>query len=488
MQHPADATIIVGGGFVGLFTALHLSRLGYEPPVILIDPNDRFVFKPLLYEYVTGEMEVEQVFPAYRNLLHDRGITFVQDTVTEVDFEQRRITLASGDQYPYQHLVLGVGSQQGYFGTEGAADHGFAFRTQANAVALRTHLQACLAQASQSEDSPQKERLLTFAVVGAGPSGVEMVATLADLLPLWWCRQFNTTQPRTDGLRIVLINHSDQILAGDANQALREPVLKALQDRTLPVELLLGVGVKSVAADHLTYQRQGEALVETLATATTIWTAGTANNQLLEQLPLAAEQRDKHGRPLVNATLQLGAYPEVFAAGDCALVQAGPQPQLAQVAYQQGNAIANNLVALQQGKPLAPAQVSLRGTLMKLGLRNGIAHVYNKVQIKGKPGSLIRDATYLELLPTPGHNLKVTEEWLTDEFLNQYHSPWMKSPQSKSRASLHATSSKLIDKLLGLLITVLIVALGGFFLWKMLTYQRPATPPPPQESSELNRD
>ncbi|TVP69381.1 MAG: NAD(P)/FAD-dependent oxidoreductase [Leptolyngbya sp. LCM1.Bin17] len=481
-----DPTIVVGGGFVGLFTALHLHRLHYEAPVVVIDPHDRFVFKPLLYEYVSGEMRTEQVFPSYRQLLTERGITFVQGTVTGIDFEQRQVFLATGEQYHYRYLVLGVGSQQGYFGTEGAAEHGLAFRTEADALHLRHHLEDCLKRASQLPDGPEKDALLTFAVVGAGPSGVEMAAMLADLLPLWWCRYFNSTVAKTDGLRVVLINHGSEILAGDANEGLRQPVLKELQKRHMPVELKLGVGVKAVAADHIAYQVPGQDSVELLATATTIWTAGTANNSLLEQLPLPTDQRDKHGRPLVTPTLQLVGHPEVFAAGDCALNPADPQPPLAQVAYQQGTTIADNLVALQRDKPLTPVHVGLRGTLMKLGLGNGIANLFNKVQIKGKPGSLMRDATYLSLLPAPGHDLKMINEWLADEFVGQYHSPWLDAPGLHSNSSMHATTTRAIDKALGMAIAAVFLLMGGLLLWQMLTYQRPE--PSPQSEVVIRRN
>lgn len=484
MDTLADSTIIVGGGFVGLFTALRLHQLHYDDPVILIDPHERFVFKPLLYEYVSGEMRVEQVFPSYHQLLAGRGINFVQGSVTEVDFDQRQVVLATGELYRYRYLVLGVGSQQGYFGTEGAAEHGFAFRTEADAIALRRHLEACLDRASQLADGPEKQALLTFAVVGAGPSGVEMAAMLADLLPLWWCRYFNSTVPKGDGLRVVLINHGPEILAGDANEGLRQPVLKELQKRHMPVELKLGVGVKAVAADHITFSVSGKDAIETLATATTIWTAGTANNELLKGLPLPADQRDKHGRPLVTSTLQLVAHPEVFAAGDCAMDKDAPQPPLAQVAYQQGSAIADNLAALHRDKALTPAHVGLRGTLMKLGLGNGIANLFNKVQIKGKTGSMMRDATYLSLIPAPGHDLKVIEEWLSDEFVGQYHSPWLKSSGIHSNSSMHATTTRVIDKALGIAIAVVFLLMGGILLWQMLIYQRPE-PRPAGQTSEL---
>ncbi len=113
-------TVIVGGGFVGLFTALHLRHQHYDHPIILIDPQSHFVFKPLLYEYLSGEMRSEEVVPTYEELLSGSEVTFVQDKATQVDFSNRRVLLASGLHYDYQYLVLAVGSTQGYFGTKGA--------------------------------------------------------------------------------------------------------------------------------------------------------------------------------------------------------------------------------------------------------------------------------------------------------------------------------------------------------------------------------
>ncbi len=132
--------VIIGGGFVGLFTALHLRHRHFPNPIILIDSQTQFVFKPLLYEYLSGEMEATEVVPTYEELLSGSDITFVQGSVTEVDLTERKVRLAAGLQYSYQYLVLAVGSIQGYFGTEGAQQYAFAFRTQADAQRLKEQL------------------------------------------------------------------------------------------------------------------------------------------------------------------------------------------------------------------------------------------------------------------------------------------------------------------------------------------------------------
>ena len=466
-------TVIVGGGFAGLFTALHLSHRHYQNPVILIDPQERFVFKPLLYEYLTGEMEDEQVLPRYQELLEGSGVIFIQDKVTRIDLQQHRIELASNLHYDYQYLVLAVGSLQGYFGTEGAKEHAFPFRTREDAVSLGKHLRNCLQQAIQIEPT-QRQALLTFAVVGAGPSGVEIAATLADLLPNWYA----TLGGNINDIRIVLVNHGEEILKGDVNAHLQDTALKALQSRSIPVELLLGVKVNAVSADFLEYESKSQKAQ--IQTQTTIWTAGTENNPLVKTLPIPAEHQDKHGLPLATPTLQLPDFPNVFAAGDCAVVQ-DKLPPVAQVAYQQGAGIADNLIALSQGEELHPVAVNLRGTLMKLGLGNGVTNIFNQVQINGKTGDLIRNATYLEMLPTPVHNFKATTEWLTDEIFHRYHQPESnlksRTPSERThRREDNAFNIRVAGIFLGLSLVVGLV-------WALRTTQPPRQPQPTQEQS-----
>ena len=137
--------------------------------------------------------------------------------------------------YDYQHLVIGVGSAQGYFGTEGAKEHSFPFRTQLNVEQLSQHLRTCLQQASECDNRAKRRKLLTVAVVGAGPAGVEAAATLADILPIWYDQLGGDSQE----LKIVLINHGDQILAGDVNEQLRETAMTALEnDRSAIIALV----------------------------------------------------------------------------------------------------------------------------------------------------------------------------------------------------------------------------------------------------------
>lgn len=410
-------TVIVGGGFTGLFTALHLAREHYPRSVILIDRNESFCFKPLLYEYFSGEMEPMQVVPRFTELLKGSGVIFVQDTVQLIDLQARQVKLTSGNCYNYSNLVLALGSVTSYLNIEGAKEYALPFWTQADAIAIDRHLRECLQRAVQIQDPEQRRRLLTVTIIGGGPSGVEMAATLADLLPHW----YEALKGKPEEVRVVLLNHGEEILKGDINSHLKETAERELQKRAVPIEMLMKAEATAIHPDAVEYKRDGK--VETLPAATTIWTAGTATHPLIKNLAVPDEHRDKHGRLQVTKTLQLPDFPEVFAGGDCAAVEDTSLPPTAQVAYQQGAVIAHNLKAIALGNELKPAKVNLRGTLLKLGLNDAAANIYDVFEVKGELGHLIRQGTYLELLPTPIHNFKATTEWLDEEIFHRHLDP-----------------------------------------------------------------
>ena len=411
MNDSANQTLILGGGFVGLFTALHLSKQGYSLPTKLIDQNERFVFKPLLYDFLSGEMDDLQVCPRYEELLQG-SIEFVQDAVQEIDLHQRTVRLANSGTYPYKFLVLALGSTTSYFGIEGAKEHTLPFRNRQDAIALKSHLQACLQQAQQTTDRQQRRQLLTVAIVGAGPSGVELATTLGDVLPLWYSEGGGDPQET----RVVLIDRGSQILSGDVNEGLRSAAETALKERTIPIEIYLNASVTKVHP-QLEYQRNEQQ--ESLEAATIIWTTGTTLNPLIQSLPISQDYRDK-GRLKVASSLQLLNYPEVFVGGDCAANWDNPLPPLAQVAYQQGAAIAQNLHSLAQGKPPDLAQVNLLGSMLKLGLGEGGANLFDRLILTGKPAHLMRQSKYLSTLPTPVHNFVAMSEWLSETVFQDF--------------------------------------------------------------------
>ena len=407
-------TLILGGGFTGLFTALHLSHQQYTTPTILIDREWNFIFKPLLYEFLSGEMNMQFIRHRYDALLHKSGIAFIRDEVQSIDLQQRQVSLASGLHYTYSNLVLSLGSVAGYFGVKGARENALAFRTSEDAIALAWKLRDCLQKATQTSEPQQKKNLLTIAILGAGCTGVELSATLADLLPDW----YSPLGGDIADIRIVVIQRGKQILKGDSDR-LRQTAQEALQNRTISVEVMLETAVIEIRPNVVVLKRNDQIndQTEELAAATIIWTTGIAINPLIDTLSIPEGGRDKQGRLKLTDTLQLIDFPEVFAGGDCTVMER-PLPATAQVAYQQGVAIAHNLQALSECHSPIAFEAGLRGTLMKLGLSDGVAEIYDRYEVKGNLGHLIRQAAYLQLLPTPARNFKATVEWLSDEMFH----------------------------------------------------------------------
>ena len=408
-QYP---TVILGGGFVGLFTALHLSHQHYPVPTLLVDQEWNFTFKPLLYEFLSGEMNAQLIWSRYDDLLKHTGIAFVNDTIVQIDLKQQQIYLASGLHYTYENLVLALGSVTSYLDVPGAQDNTLPFRTAEDAMNLGRHLRDRLQQASQTQDPDLRRQMLTVAILGAGRSGIELAGTLADLLPEWYLPLGGALEE----IRIVVVQRGQEILKGDPEK-LRQTAEEAFQRRVIPVELRLESDVKSVRSGEVELLRHHQ--LETLTAGTIIWTTGTTSQPLIKALPISEEHRHHSGRLHVTPTLQLPDFPNVFAAGDCVINPDEPLPTIAQVAYQQGAAIAHNLTALAENRPLTPATVKLRGTLMKLGLAESVAEIFDRVEVKGSLGHLVRQATYVEMLPTPARNFKATAEWLSEEVFHR---------------------------------------------------------------------
>ena len=422
MNQLHSPTIIIGAGFVGLFAALHLTNHSYPHPLVLIDRNDRFCFKPLLYEYMSGEMESYQVLPLYVELLYGRRFSFIKDTVTSIDLDARQVYLADGTAKEYSNLVLTLGSAPAFF-ADGAAENTFTFQSKDDADALKQHLMERLQEAVQLPSIEERRSLLTVAIVGGGPVGVELALTLGDLLPQW----YEAIEGNRKDIRIILINRGD-ILKGDVNSRLRDTATKSMQDCGVQPELMLGISVTAVRPGVVEFTHKGEP--GHLKAGTIVWTAGTKVNPLIQALPIPANQRTKKGHLLVKPTLQLLGHPDVFAAGDCAVIDSEnsdekPLPATAQVAYQQGGAIAHSLIAkAKQEKSLPNCSVSLRGTMMKLGIGTAVANLFDRYEIVGAVGQTIRQVMYLGLLPTPAHNVRTTVDWIKDDVFSTHASDY----------------------------------------------------------------
>ena len=378
--------VVVGGGFAGLTTALALAhRRRRDVSVVLVEPQAHFLFTPLLYELLSGELQTWQVAPKLDHLLTGRGVAWLQDRVVSINRQTRYLATGSGRELSFDRLVLACGGVLQSFGVPGVTDHAIGFHTMAD---LR-HLQHLVHRLQTTRPQP----LQRLAVVGAGASGVELACKLADLL--------------AGKARIELIEQGDKILPG-SREFNRQQALAALQQRD--VSLRCHSRVQGVAADHLTLLVQGQ--TETLPCAAVIWTAGlaVAPPPLLPSVPAGPQ-----GRLLCQADLRLTGEEAVFAAGDVAAVpdkrRQQPLPATAQVAMQQAPVLAHNVLASLDGEPLQDFHWNDLGEMLSLG-RGQAAITAKGFTMAGPTAARLREAVYLARMPGAGHRLAAAAGWL----------------------------------------------------------------------------
>jgi NADH dehydrogenase len=387
---------VVGGGFGGLFTALGLAKAG---EVTLISNEDHFLFAPMLYEYMSGEVEAWHIAPHYSELLDER-INFIQGAVTEVDFASREVVVAGRlRRLGYDYLVLSLGGVTNYWGIEGADKYAMPFRKIRHADALRQRMIDVLDHI-QPDAAPQDARsAATFAIVGAGASGVELATKMSDLLRDAFARRGLRGEPR-----VLILEMGNGVVPG-MDAEIRGVVEKALADAR--VEIHTGTRVKRVMPDGVVFEHGG-AETEVRASAV-VWTAGVRVNPLIEKLDI---EKDRRGLVVVEPTLQVRGHAEVFALGDIALFP-DVVPTLtgtAQLALQQSDLVASNVQALIDGSVPAARQFVELGEAVSLGTSNAAALVSGRV-IDGALARQARFALYTSRLPTWQHRLRVGASW-----------------------------------------------------------------------------
>ena len=377
--------VVVGGGFAGLTTALALAHKRSGVSVVLVEPQEHFLFTPLLYELLSSELQPWQVAPKLDHLLAGSGVAWLPDRVTSINRQTRCLTTGSGRNLSFDRLVLACGGVLQSFGVPGVTDHAMGFRTMADLRRLQ-----CLVQHLQTRPQP----LQRLAIVGAGASGVELACKLGDLL--------------AGKALIELIEQGDRILVG-SREFNRQQALAALQQRD--VRLRCQCRVETVAADHLTLSVQGQA--ETLPCAGVIWAAGlaVAPPPLLPAAPVGPQ-----GRLICQADLRLAGEEGIFAGGDVASVpdkKKQPLPATAQVAIQQAPVLAHNILASLHGEPLQEFHWNDLGEMLSLG--HGHAAIVAKgFTMAGPTAAKVREAIYLMRMPGTRHRVAAAAGWLRE--------------------------------------------------------------------------
>jgi NADH:ubiquinone reductase (non-electrogenic) len=387
--------VIVGGGFGGVFTALDLQDFF---DVTLVSDSDHFLFKPLLYEYLSGEVEAWHIAPQYSELLSEQ-VKVLSTTVTGIDFSSRSVSLAGGESLPYDALVLSPGATTNFAGVPGAAEFSIPFRELADADRLRQCMVEALDRIAPDLPPQDVRSALTFAIVGGGASGVELSTKIADLLNDAFARRALHGEPR-----VLVIEMSDRLVPGMGDQ-IREFVSGALHQSHVEVHTqtrVVRVTEKSVTLEHDGTQTE-------IATAAVVWVGGVQINPLIKALDL---EKSTRGLISVLPTLQTVSYENVFALGDIAFVSdAAPiLAGTAQLALQEARLVAPNVRALLNGDKLQTKQFEELGEVISLGTERAAILTAGKA-FGGQLARQARFAMYTARLPTWHHRLRVGASW-----------------------------------------------------------------------------
>jgi NADH dehydrogenase len=379
---------ILGGGFGGLYTALRLNELPWQksqqPEIILVDSRDRFLFSPLLYELLTGELQSWEIAPPFEQLLQNTNIRFTQQLVTAIDIEAQQVQFSEGEPVTYDYLVLAMGGETPLDIVPGAAEYAIPFRTLEDAYRLEERLRVL--EASDRDK-------IRIAIAGGGYSGVELACKLADRLQ--------------DRGRLRLIERDQEILRGSPSFN-REAAQRALQQRRVWVDL--ETTVQSIAADSLALEYREQ--VDTIPVDVVLWTVGTRISPIVQSLPLKHNQR---GQVSATSLLQVVDHPEIFALGDladCKDVDGQNVPTTAQAAFQQADYTAWNIWASLTGRPLLPFRYQGLGEMMTLGTDDATLTGLG-IKLEGQMAHLARRLIYLYRLPTLDHQVRVAFNWMT---------------------------------------------------------------------------
>lgn len=407
---PATAPhiVILGAGFGGLYLALHLARQvrrgTLQARITLLDRHNYFLFTPLLHEVAAGLVEMRHVVHPVRRFLRNLPVTFHEWLVEDIDLAEQTVLTDHGA-VPYDYLVLALGSTTNYFGNQHLARHVIPLKTLGDAFRLRNHLIAMFEAASATTDADERRQMLTFAVAGAGYTGIEVIAEVRDLIHRSLLRDYPTINPAE--VRLLVIEGLPEMPV-PSDRPLAERTKRLLERRGIEVHL------------HARIQDAGLGWLqlangERIWTNTLIWTAGVSASPIVSALPVPA---DHLGRVRVLDTLQLLDYPQVLAIGDCASLpnsDGRPLPPTAQVASQQATALAANMPLLLAGQPMRPFVYHHQGELGSLGARTAVADIHG-FRFFGFPAWWLWRTVYLGKLPRWEDRFRIAADWTLDLF------------------------------------------------------------------------
>lgn len=392
--------VIIGAGFAGLEAARGLA--GAPVKVTLLDRHNYHLFQPLLYQVATAGLTPEDIAHPVRAILRKQhNLAFRQAEVSGLDLTNKRVITPSGE-VSYDYLIIAAGSDTNYFGLTSVADNSFGLKTIDEAIAIRNHVLSMFEQATQENDPAKRRAMLTFVVVGGGPTGVELAGALSELVYTVLIKDY----PGLDftEARIVLLQAIDSLLP-NLPQDLRDVTAETLRKKKVDVQF--GQAVTG-------YDGQTVALKsgENLPAQTLIWAAGVRASRLVDVMGVS---QGSLARAVVSPTLQLTDHPEVFVVGDAAHIDehGHPLPMTAVVALQSGSKAAGNIKRLLRGQQPDEFVFHDLGSLATIG-RNAAVGQIGWLKIKGLFAWLLWTVVHIVRLVGFRNRLFVFWSWFWD--------------------------------------------------------------------------
>jgi NADH dehydrogenase len=389
--------VIVGAGFAGLAAA---KALGGTPlDVTVVDRHNYHLFQPLLYQVATAGLSPADIASPIRSILRrHKNVSVALAEVTGIDTAAREI-VADGRRLPYDVLVLATGARHAYFGHDDWAAFAPGLKEIDDATRLRQRILVAFERAEVEEDAARRRALMTFVVVGGGPTGVEMAGAIAELARKALAADFRTIDPRC--ARIILVEAAERLLQpfhASLSEAARRSLVK------LGVDVRLGAAVTACDAEGLV------AAGERIDAATLVWAAGVMASTAGTWLGATT---DRAGRVKVRGDLSVPGHPEIFVLGDTAYVrneEGVPLPGIAPVAKQQGEYVARLILARHGGRELLPFRYRNFGTMATIGRKHAVAEL-GRLRIAGFPAWLLWSLSHVYFLIGFRNRLSVAINW-----------------------------------------------------------------------------
>jgi NADH dehydrogenase len=404
MPPPADTArprvLILGGGFAGVGAAQKLKHA--DADVVLVDKHDYHTFQPLLYQLATGLVETTVVGHSLRDLVHGQDNATVHKAhATAIDLAARTVQFDELEPLAYDYLVLALGAEVNFFGTEGAADHAFPMYTLADALRLKNHVLERW-EAADKDPSLVKDGALNVVIVGGGPTGVETAGALAELYRAEFAEDYPNVTP--DEARVVLVEAGPEIFSM-FKPNLRAYATEALNKRT--VEVMTGERVASVSPARVTLHSGTVLQAHTL-----VWGAGLQGNHVVQSLGLELERGN---RVAVNPELDLSDHREVFVVGDIAAITDEKTkqvlPQLGSVALQAGEHVGETIAHRIAGRSTKPFTYHDKGTMAAIGRGAAVVQMLGGKTMKGRRATFAWLTVHSALLPTNEDRAKALVDW-----------------------------------------------------------------------------